>query len=215
MKNQTGVAKAARWRTDKGQYRGYRSRVVLAQLRMGDKRMDKIKKILNSKCIPNWVLFSFVIILAIFAASGWKIIYGPQLENDWSAIDAIGGWASAVISGVAIWFAVSAPKHIARRQNDIALFEMRFSSYNIYLKKFEYRCSLDTLTAETVNNMITSDEIDDFRKIFLASMADTHEQNNFTIKIWSIKTVFEDRCKRLFPSNASDAFTEICGALKI
>lgn len=100
--------------------------------------MDKIKKILISKSIPNWVLFIFVIVLVILAAFGWKIVYGPQLGNNWGAIDAVGGWASAVISGVAIWFAVSAPKHIARKQNDIALFEMRFSSYNIYLKYISF-----------------------------------------------------------------------------
>lgn len=91
----------------------------------------------------------------------------------------------------------------------------RLECFNLYLKKFEYRCSLDSLTMETVDKMINSDEIDDFRRIFLASMADTHEQNNFTIKMWTIRTVFEDRCKRLLPSNVSDAFPRICGALRI
>lgn len=90
----------------------------------------------------------------------------------------------------------------------------RLECFDFYLKKFEHRCSLDTLTVESVNKMINSNEIDNFRRIFLASMADMHEQNNFTIKMWTTKTVFEDRCKRLLPSNVSGAFAEICAALK-
>lgn len=113
--------------------------------------MVRIKKFFLSKSIPNWVPVIFVIALAIFAACGWKIIYAPQLENNWSAIDAVGGWASAVISGVAIWFAVSAPKRIARRQNDIALFEMRFSCYNIYLKYISF--------AEMIREIDTPDRL--------------------------------------------------------
>lgn len=90
----------------------------------------------------------------------------------------------------------------------------KLECFSFYLKRFGYRHSLDALTMEIVNQMINSDEIDDFRRIFLASMADTHEQNNFTIKMWSIKTVFEDRCKRLLPPNVSGAFAKICNALK-
>lgn len=90
----------------------------------------------------------------------------------------------------------------------------RLECFDFYLKKFEYQSSLETLTVEAVNKMIASDEIDDFRRIFLASMADTHEQNNFTIKMWSIRTVFDDRCKRLLPPSVSDAFPGICGALR-
>lgn len=89
----------------------------------------------------------------------------------------------------------------------------RLSCFNLYLKKFG-RYSLDSLTMNMVNQMINSKEIDGFRKIFLASMADTHEQNNFTIKIWSINTVFNDRCKRLLPPDVSTTFAEICDALK-
>lgn len=97
-------------------------------------KIDRIKKFLNSKSLPNWILLIFVIALIILAAFGWRITYDPQLENSWGAIDAVGGWISAVISGVAIWFAVSAPKQIAQEQNSIALFEMRYLSYSVFLK---------------------------------------------------------------------------------
>lgn len=91
----------------------------------------------------------------------------------------------------------------------------KLECFNLYLKKFSHQATLDLLTVEMVNQMVNSREIDDFRKIFLASMADTHEQNNFTIKIWSINTVFNDRCKRLLPSSMNTVFSEIINALKI
>lgn len=91
----------------------------------------------------------------------------------------------------------------------------KLDCFNLYLKKFNYQVTLDLLTMEMVNQMVNSHEIDDFRKIFLACMADTHEQNNFFIKTWSINTVFNDRCKRLFPSSKETIFPEIINALKI
>lgn len=111
--------------------------------------MNKMKKIINSKIIPNWVLLLFVIILFILSTFGWKITYNPQLDNNWNAIDAVGGWISAVISGVAIWFAVSIPKRIAQEQNKIALFEKRFASYSAFLKYTSFAetiSQIDTLT---------------------------------------------------------------------
>lgn len=90
----------------------------------------------------------------------------------------------------------------------------KLDCFNLYLRKFGYRHSLDSLTINLVNKIVNSVEIDNFRRIFLASMADTHEQNNFTIKMWSINTVFGDRCKRLLPININADFINICNALK-
>lgn len=111
--------------------------------------MNKIKKILKFKILPNWVLLVFVIILSTLWTFGWKITYNPQLDNNWNAIDAVGGWISAIISGIAIWFAVYAPKHIAQEQNKIALFEKRFASYSVFLKYTSFAETIrqiDTLT---------------------------------------------------------------------
>lgn len=91
----------------------------------------------------------------------------------------------------------------------------KLECFNLYLKKFSHRITLDLMTMKMVDQMVNSPEIDDFRKIFLASMADTHEQNNFTIKIWSINSVFNDRCKRLLPLNMNAIFPQISNALKI
>lgn len=113
--------------------------------------MDLIKRVLKSKILPNWVLLIFIIIVSILAMFGWRITYNPQLENSWSAIDAVGGWVSSIISGVAIWFAVSVPKHIAQDQNNIALFEKKFASYSVFLKYTSF--------AETIRNIKTRDQL--------------------------------------------------------
>lgn len=104
--------------------------------------MKKIKKFLNWKMTANWVLLAFAIVIIVFAAFGWKIAYTPQLENDWDAVAACGSWVSAIISGVAIWFAVSEPKRIANEQNKIALFEKRFESYSVFLKYTSFAGSI-------------------------------------------------------------------------
>ncbi len=93
-----------------------------------------VLRFLKRKSIPNWIPLTLGLVSVILVALGWKVTYNPQLENSWNAIDAVGNWISALISGVAIWFAVLVPKRIAQGQNDIALFEKRFSSYNVFLK---------------------------------------------------------------------------------
>lgn len=99
-----------------------------------EKFKEKLCKFLNTCIIPIWVLGLLIIIVIVAVICGWKIIYAPELENNWTAIDAIGGWLSAIISGLAIWFAVNAPKRIAQRQDDISLFEKRFICYNCFQK---------------------------------------------------------------------------------
>lgn len=118
--------------------------------------MNWIKRFLNSKILPNWVVLVFLLIVVIMAMFGWKITYSPYLENSWNAIDAVGGWASAFISGVAIWFAASVPKHIAQEQNKIALFEKRFTSYSVFLKYTSF--------AEILRKV---ENINELRQVFL------------------------------------------------
>lgn len=96
---------------------------------------QQILKILSKRIIPVWVVLVSLVVGIIAIRFGLRITYSPELENSWSAIGAIGGWASAIVSGIAIWFAVSAPKKIALDQNKIALFEKR---YNIYITFSQY-----------------------------------------------------------------------------
>lgn len=123
------------------------------------------------------MLLIFVIVLLILVAFGWKITYDPQLEDDWVAIDAVGGLASAVISGVAIWFAVFVPKRIAQEQNKIALFEKRFSSYSVFLKYTSF--------AEAIRQI---DTINQLRQAFSLNFMEYGDMSNPTELILMIKS---------------------------
>lgn len=80
----------------------------------------------------------------------------------------------------------------------------KLECFRVYLKKF----NIDPiLTMDIVENMLKSERIDDFRRVFLASMADTQEQSNFTMKLGNITSIFSDRCKRLLPSNGCNFFS--------
>lgn len=138
--------------------------------------MNKIKEILKFKILPNWVLLIFVMVLFILSAFGWKITYNPQLDNNWNAIDAVGGWASAIISGIAIWFAVSAPKRIAQEQNKIALFEKKFASYSVFLKYTSF--------AETISQINTLSQL---RQAFSLNFMEYGDETNSKELILIIK----------------------------
>lgn len=60
---------------------------------------------------------------------GFRITYNPELDNNWDAIAAVGTWVAAIISGIAIVFAIKIPKTIAAYQNKISLFEKRLTAY--------------------------------------------------------------------------------------
>lgn len=92
----------------------------------------------------------------------------------------------------------------------------RMKCFNLYLEKFVTSKNLNSISKDAVNRLINSPEnIDVFRCIFLASMADTHEQNNFTVKLWAITTVFDDRCKRMLAKcnkTFVDSIAQLLGA---
>ena len=80
----------------------------------------------------------------------------------------------------------------------------KLNCFRIYLKKLGFE---EVLTKEFVENLLQARKLDDLRRVFLASMADTHEQSNFTMKLGSVTSVFSDRCKRLLPSDVEDLYT--------
>lgn len=105
-------------------------------------------KFLKKRSPSFWILVSLVIITVILFAMGFKISYSPTLENSWAAIDAVGGWISALgaIAAVAVAIIVANRQNeiarvqneiakqqadIAEQQNRIALFEKRFEYYDI------------------------------------------------------------------------------------
>ena len=91
----------------------------------------------------------------------------------------------------------------------------KLECFEIFLKRFGFgrQHHLDSLTFQMVDQIIHTSEVEDFRRIFLASMADTHEQNNFNVKSGTTKSVFEDRCKRLLPADVKNEFSDICKIL--
>ena len=72
------------------------------------------------------ILIIIILIVLILALLGFRITYNPSLDNNWDAISACAAWAAVVVSGLAIYYAIQAPKKIAEEQNKIALFEKRY-----------------------------------------------------------------------------------------
>jgi len=98
---------------------------------------------------PSFWIITILVFVAIFLFSmGFRITYSPALENSWTAIDAVGGWISALgtIAAVVVALIVANRQNeiarnqnkiamqqaeIAEQQNRIALFEKRFEFYNV------------------------------------------------------------------------------------
>lgn len=100
------------------------------------------------KCSPSfWIIVALISVAVFLFAIGFRITYSPALENSWAAIDAVGGWVSALGAITAVVVALVAANRqneiarnqneiamqqaeIAEQQNRIALFEKRFEFYN-------------------------------------------------------------------------------------
>ncbi|MDE6903117.1 MAG: hypothetical protein K2P22_10295 [Lachnospiraceae bacterium] len=95
-----------------------------------------------------WIIVTLISVAIFLFAMGFRITYSPTLENSWSAIDAVGGWVSALgaIMAVVVALVVANRQNeiarnqneiamqqaeIAEQQNRIALFEKRFEFYNM------------------------------------------------------------------------------------
>ncbi len=89
------------------------------------------------------ILIIIILIVLILALLGFRITYNPYLDNNWDAISACAAWAAVVVSGLAIYFAIQAPKKIAEEQNKIALFEKRFEVYKVLMDCFAFTYMLE------------------------------------------------------------------------
>jgi len=95
-----------------------------------------------------WIIIVLTVATVFLFAMGFRITYSPALENSWAAIDAVGGWVSALgaIAAVVVALIVANRQNeiarkqnviakqqaeIAEQQNRIALFEKRFEFYNM------------------------------------------------------------------------------------
>ena len=83
--------------------------------------------LLTGSCI----LLAELLVAVLLWLLGFRITYAPTMENSWDAISACAGWASVVVAGLAIYYAIQVPKKIAEDQNKIALFEKRYAVYEV------------------------------------------------------------------------------------
>lgn len=105
------------------------------------------------------VIFAINLILAL---CGFRITYNPSLDNNWDAISACAAWAAVIVSGIAIYFAIQAPKKIAEEQNKIALFEKRYEFYIAFTKSTAF------IKAIELSNIKTKEEA---KKSFIMSLS--------------------------------------------
>lgn len=110
--------------------------------------MKFLKKLMVA-AILLLVIAGSIVVMALY---GWRVTYAPELENSWNAISAFGTWASVIVSAagvvasfVAIWYAIRVPKEIAYQQNKIALFEKRYSCYEVIQNLLASASQMETL----------------------------------------------------------------------
>ena len=95
-----------------------------------------IKKPWFSLLVAILIIAVVAFVMALF---GWRITYAPDLENSWEAVSAVGTWAGAIGTVVAVFSAI----YVAHRQNEIALFEKRYTAYMKFNKLYGFARSLD------------------------------------------------------------------------
>ena len=149
-----------------------------------------MKEFLNKKVLPVWAIILVLVFLLLLFAMGFRVTYGPWIANNWDAIAAVGTWLAVIVSGIAIWFAVSIPIRIAENQNRISLFE----------KRCEFRDVLSTYVM--MNRFLPSiTEYEVFETFFVASFYQALSKN----------VVHDMRDKKLAKM---DAFSYSVGVLK-
>jgi len=120
-----------------------------------------MKKIIRSPVM--WIAFLEILLVVIMYTLGFRITYSPELENNWDAISACAGWASAIFSFIAILVAIQIPKKIAEQQNRIALFEKRHTFYYTFCRCISFCEGLDSVQSK-----------DAVRMMFYTMLSDDH-----------------------------------------
>lgn len=74
--------------------------------------------------IGVFAIFTALILVVCFLI-GCRFVYPEQFSNDWNAVSGVAAWFSVVASFVAVCYAVQ----VADKQNQIELFEKRYTYY--------------------------------------------------------------------------------------
>lgn len=107
-------------------------------------KRKKMKKLIKKPFL--WLVVTELLAAIILFFCGFRITYAPDLENSWEAISACAGWASVVVAGLAIYYAIRVPQKIAAEQNRIALFEKRHDFYITFCKCISFCRSLEIVS---------------------------------------------------------------------
>lgn len=97
------------------------------------------------------ILLAELLVAMLLFFFGFRITYAPTLENSWDAISGCAAWASVVVSGLAIYYAIQVPKRIAEEQNRITLYEKRYAVYSKLSDCFTYAYLLKNLNQDGEN----------------------------------------------------------------
>ena len=100
-----------------------------------------MKKLIRSPI--TWTIIVVLILGIALYFCGFRITYAPQLENSWDAVSACASWASVVVAGFAIYYAILIPKKIAQEQNKIALFEKRYEVFQLFERCFSFAKAIE------------------------------------------------------------------------
>ena len=80
------------------------------------------------------VIIVLLLIALLAYRCGVRIVYAPELDNNWNAISGVAAWFSVIASSMAVWYAV----RVADKQNKIELFDRRLNCYNELAKHIEF-----------------------------------------------------------------------------
>ena len=131
-----------------------------------------MKKILRS---PITYIVVFLVAVVIFLYNrGFRIVYDPNLVNDWDAISAFASWFGAIASAGALLVAIHIPKVIAEQQNKIALFDKRYNT-----------CDALLFLLTVVKNIVEGTMKEMEPKLFLDTIAGTYKSVSIVGEITS------------------------------
>lgn len=161
----------------------------------------------SPRALSKWIAVFLCVIIAILYFAGFRITYAPNLENSWDAISACAGWAGAIASAIAILVAIDIPRRIAEQQNNISLFDKRYSAFNAL-----------SFLVSVVNPIIEGKVKDNNHSFYLDNIAETFDSVSITREVVSgckdpasvyVRLIFEaGKVKYLFELEEMDAVLE-------
>lgn len=147
--------------------------------------MKKIFKTVKLKIF----LIIFIIIFILWKL-GFKIVYNPTLEDNWTAVSAMAECISVCTSFLAIYFAIEVPKDIAKSQNNIALFEKRWELREIVYELKDFGNALLEIKKSSIDGLSIITRSRHYLIVFMYS-GDRDEEIQTKIGL-NIKNIYDE-----------------------